>query len=56
MVLGRKTVTVDGETYEYDPFRYLVLNNHPNSQAAILEVTAARPFLCGTSAAGDRWG
>ena len=42
---GRKAVTVDGETYEYDPFRYLVLNSHLHFQAEILEATPAKPFL-----------
>ena len=42
---GRKAVTVDGETYLYDPFHYLVLNNHLNFQAEILEATPAKPFL-----------
>jgi len=42
---GRKAVTVDGGTYEYDPFRYLVLNSHLHFQAEILEATPAKPFL-----------
>jgi len=42
---GRKAVTVGGETYMYDPFRYLVLSSHLHFQAEILEATIARPFL-----------
>ena len=42
---GRKAVTVDGVTYEYDPFQYLVLNSHLHFQAEILEATPAKPFL-----------
>jgi AraC-like DNA-binding protein len=42
---GRKAVAVDGETYLYDPFHYLVLNNHLHFQAEILEASIGRPFL-----------
>ena len=42
---GRKAVTVDGATYEYDPFQYLVLNSHLHFQAEILEATPAKPFI-----------
>jgi AraC-like DNA-binding protein len=42
---GRKAVTVGGETYLYDPFRYLVLSSHLHFQAEILEATLGRPFL-----------
>jgi AraC-like DNA-binding protein len=42
---GRKAVTVDGATYEYDPLHYLVLNSHLHFQAEILEATPAKPFL-----------
>jgi AraC-like DNA-binding protein len=42
---GRKAVTVDGATYEYDPFHYLVLNSHLHFQAEILEATPDKPFL-----------
>jgi AraC-like DNA-binding protein len=42
---GRKAVTVDGATYEYDPFHYLVLNSNLHFQAEILEATPAKPFL-----------
>src|ERR1700756_4247722 len=42
---GRKAVTVGGETYMYDPFRYLVLSSHLHFQAEILEATIGRPFL-----------
>jgi hypothetical protein len=36
---GRMAVTVEGDTYEYDPFHYLVLNSHLHFQAEILEAT-----------------
>jgi AraC-like DNA-binding protein len=42
---GRKAVTVDGATYEYDPFHYLVLNSHLHFQAEILQATPDQPFL-----------
>jgi AraC-like DNA-binding protein len=42
---GRKAVTVDGETYLYDPFHYLVLASHLHFQAEILEASLGRPFL-----------
>jgi len=42
---GRKAVTVGGETYLYDPFRYLVLSSHLHFQAEILEASLSRPFL-----------
>src|SRR5215467_12984298 len=42
---GRKAVTVDGTTYKYDPFHYLVLNSHLHFQAEILEATPGKPFL-----------
>ena len=42
---GRKAVTVGGETYLYDPFRYLVLASHLHFQAEILEATLGLPFL-----------
>jgi AraC-like DNA-binding protein len=42
---GRKAVTVDGETYRYDPFNYLVLSSHLHFQAEILQATPSRPFL-----------
>jgi AraC-like DNA-binding protein len=42
---GRKAVTVDGATYEYDPFHYLVLNSHLHFQAEILQASPAEPFL-----------
>jgi AraC-like DNA-binding protein len=42
---GRKAVTVDGETYTYDPFHYLVLGSHLHFQAEILEASIGRPFL-----------
>ena len=42
---GRKAVTVDGMTYSYDPFHYLVLGSHLHFQAEILEASVSRPFL-----------
>src|SRR6202050_4454452 len=42
---GRKEVTIDGQTYLYDPFHYLVLNNHVHFQAEILEASVGLPFL-----------
>ena len=42
---GRKAVTAGGETYLYDPFRYLVLSSHLHFQAEILEASLGRPFL-----------
>lgn len=42
---GRKRVTVDGNTYGYDPFHYLVLGSHLHFQAEILEASVSRPFL-----------
>src|ERR1700690_4660378 len=42
---GRKAVTVNGETYLYDPFHYLVLSSHLHFQAEILEASPSLPFL-----------
>jgi AraC-like DNA-binding protein len=42
---GRKAVSVDGATYEYDPFHYLVLNSHLHFQAEILQASPAKPFI-----------
>ena len=42
---GRKSVTVDGESYLYDPFHYLVLASHLHFQAEILEASVGLPFL-----------
>src|SRR5262249_15141508 len=42
---GRKAVTVGGQTFLYDPFRYLVLASHLHFQAEILEASIGRPFL-----------
>jgi AraC-type transcriptional regulator N-terminus len=42
---GRKAVTVDGQTFLYDPFHYLVLASHLHFQAEILEASVGRPFL-----------
>jgi len=42
---GRKAVSVDGVTYRYDPFHYLVLGSNLHFQAEILEASVGRPFL-----------
>lgn len=42
---GRKAVIVEGSTYNYDPFNYLVLSSHLHFQAQILEATPRKPFL-----------
>lgn len=42
---GRKAVIVDGKTYVYDPFNYLVLSSHLQFQAQILEASPRKPFL-----------
>jgi AraC-like DNA-binding protein len=42
---GRKSVTVGGETFLYDPFHYLVLASHLHFQAEVLEASIGRPFL-----------
>jgi AraC-like DNA-binding protein len=42
---GRKAVMVEGETYTYDPFNYLVLSSHLHFQAQILEASPRKPFL-----------
>jgi AraC-like DNA-binding protein len=42
---GRKAVTAEGRTYQYDPFNYLVLNSHLHFQAEILEASVSLPFL-----------
>jgi AraC-like DNA-binding protein len=42
---GRKAVIVDGKTYVYDPFHYLVLSSHLHFQAQILEASPRKPFL-----------
>ena len=42
---GRKAVTLDSQTYIYDPFRYLVLGSHLHFQAEVLEASVSRPFL-----------
>jgi AraC-like DNA-binding protein len=42
---GRKAITVDGATYEHDPFHYLVLNSHLHFQGEVLQATPAKPFL-----------
>jgi AraC-like DNA-binding protein len=42
---GRKAVTVEGRTYLYDPFNYLVLGSHLSFQAEILEASLGKPFL-----------
>jgi AraC-type transcriptional regulator N-terminus len=45
---GRKAVTVGGETYMYDPFRYLVLSSHLHFQAEILEATIGSAATSGS--------
>jgi AraC-like DNA-binding protein len=42
---GRKAVTVEGQTYVYDPLNYLVLASHLHFQAEVLEASVGRPFL-----------
>jgi AraC-like DNA-binding protein len=42
---GRKAVTVDGRTFNYDPFNYLVLASNLTFQAEILEASPSKPFL-----------
>src|SRR3984893_18980622 len=42
---GRKTVTVEGQTFRYDPFSYLVLGSNLTFQAEILEAHPNKPFL-----------
>lgn len=42
---GRKAVIVDGKTFVYDPFNYLVLSSHLHFQAQILEASPRKPFL-----------
>jgi len=42
---GRKAVTIDGSTYCYDPFNYLVLSRGMRFEAEILKATVEKPFL-----------
>jgi AraC-like DNA-binding protein len=42
---GRKAVIIDGSTYCYDPFNYLVLSRGMRFEAEILEATVEKPFL-----------
>jgi AraC-like DNA-binding protein len=42
---GQKRVVVDGASYCYDPFNYLVLSNSQTFTAEILEASPAKPFL-----------
>lgn len=42
---GRKAVTIDGVTYHYDPFNYLVLSRGMRFEAEILEASVEKPFL-----------
>lgn len=42
---GRKAVTIEGHTYLYDPFNYLVLNRGMRFEAEILEASVEKPFL-----------
>lgn len=45
VVQGRKAVTIDGSTYRYDPFNYLVLSRGMRFEAEILEASVEKPFL-----------
>jgi AraC-like DNA-binding protein len=45
VVSGRKSVTVAGRTWHYDPMNYLVLTHRTNFDAQILEASPQRPFL-----------
>jgi AraC-like DNA-binding protein len=42
---GRKEVTVEGQTFRYDPLSYLVLGSNLTFQAEILEAHPNKPFL-----------
>src|SRR5256884_5878465 len=42
---GRKAVTVEGQTFRYDPFNYLVLGSNLTFQAEILEAHPNKPSL-----------
>jgi AraC-like DNA-binding protein len=42
---GSKCVVVEGQSYVYDPFNYLVLSSSRHFTAEILEATPAKPFL-----------
>ena len=42
---GRKAVTIDGSTYRYDPFNYLVLRRGLRFETEILEASVEKPFL-----------
>jgi AraC-like DNA-binding protein len=42
---GRKAVTIDGSTYRYDPFNYLVLRRGMRFEAEIVEASVEKPFL-----------
>jgi hypothetical protein len=48
---GRKAVTIDGSTYCYDPFNYLVLSRGMRFEAEILEATVEKPLLSPTCSA-----
>jgi AraC-like DNA-binding protein len=45
VVQGRKAVIIDGCTYRYDPFNYLILSRGMRFEAEILEASVAKPFL-----------
>jgi AraC-like DNA-binding protein len=42
---GREAMSIDGETYVYGPFQYLMLGSHVHIEAEILEASARRAFL-----------
>lgn len=42
---GRKAVTIDGYTYRYNPFNYLVLTRGMRFEAEIIEASVEKPFL-----------
>jgi len=42
---GRKAVIIDGVTYRYDAFNYLVLTRGTRFEAEILEASVEKPFL-----------
>lgn len=42
---GRKRVVVDGSSYIYDPFKYLLFTRGMRFQAEILEASVEKPFL-----------
>ncbi|HEX3829506.1 MAG TPA: AraC family transcriptional regulator [Sporichthyaceae bacterium] len=45
VVSGRKSITVAGRTWHYDPMNYLVLTHRTDFDAQILQASPERPFL-----------